>query len=122
MKMCQPHWDQLRAAIDARGMGHLGAKDSTGALERAQAEVEGTATDKTFDPLMAANFGIFNNALRAGGMYLMQQDENGNEYCPLCELEKHNHAVKAADWIREASDEQLRYCKTHKLVPDVPLA
>ena len=47
MKMCQPHWDQLKEAIDARGMGHLVLKDEAAAEARVKAEVDGTATDKT---------------------------------------------------------------------------
>jgi len=102
MKMCMPHWEQLKQAITERGLMPFVSKDGTAAVARLK-EL-GTAGDQPPDPLLAANFAIWSNALRLGGLYLMQ-----GEYCPLCELNK-NHELQggadSADWICHAADDQ----------------
>ena len=122
MKFCQSHWDRLKDAIEARGMGGLIAKSAEAVTHRIQQEVAGTATAKTFDPLMAAHWGICTNALRAGGLYLLTMDETGKERCPLCELHENVGAQHVDTWITEASEESLRYCQRNGLVPVVPPA
>jgi hypothetical protein len=123
MKMCQPHWDQLRTAIEERGLMGLVSKDGVVAVEKLSRELkkEGTETEN-FDPLMAANLAIWTNALEMGGAYLMFQDPEGNEYCPICEAIKNGKNVpqgKAEWWIDHAADEQLARARELKLVPGI---
>ena len=65
MKFCMPHWDQLKAAIEERGLMGLVSKDGVVAVDKIKRDLnqEGTAVEN-FDPLMAANFAIWSNALR----------------------------------------------------------
>jgi hypothetical protein len=77
MKFCKAHWDKLRAAIDERGLSGLVHQGGAAATEAMARELQGTATDRDFDPLMAAHWAIVNNASRViadtGGnpLYLM---------------------------------------------------
>jgi hypothetical protein len=87
MKFCQPHWDALRAAIEARGLGGLVAANGRDAHARMVAELKGTDEPADFDPLMSAHWMIVNRALEMGGLYLMTGD-----YCPICEVLKHHPA------------------------------
>lgn len=81
MRFCQLHWDNLRDAIRARGLWPLVAQNGADAIEREVQVIEGTATDATYDPLMACHWMISGRALEALGLYLM----TGN-YCPVCEV------------------------------------
>jgi hypothetical protein len=119
MKMCKPHWDQLRSAIDARGLTALVAENNKVATERIKAQLDPNSPDNAgFDPLMNANFAIWSNALEQGGGYLIFGDENGNPYCPLCESEK--HGGYPADWyITHAADDQLQRARELKLIPPI---
>ncbi len=51
MKICQAHWDRLRAAIKERGLEHLVAKDGATAMMHAVTELEGREAENDFDPL-----------------------------------------------------------------------
>jgi len=77
MMMCQEHWDRLRRAIDERGLSHLIARDSKRALEALTKEAEGTAGPNDYDPFMAANWAIMSQALKCGGLYLMEDGPDG---------------------------------------------
>ena len=114
MKLCRPHWEQLKAAIAELGMMHLVAESGKIASERITAQLENK--DHGFDPLMNANFAIWTNALELGGKYLMWNDENGNPYCPICESEKHK-GNDAEWWIKNASEEQLARARSLGLMP-----
>jgi hypothetical protein len=99
MKMCQPHWEQLRKAIDERGLSGFINKSGEAATVEITSQIHGTEDkDRPYDPLLAANFAIWSNALKCGGLYLMS-----GGYCPLCELEAHSPA-KAEDWINPCTD------------------
>lgn len=76
MKMCQRHWDGLRAEVDRLGMSHLVAKDGAEAVDRA---VKGED-----DPLMRCYWMITNRALEAIGLDLLVVGPNGEEVCPQC--------------------------------------
>lgn len=76
MRMCQHHWDMLRAAIADRGMAHLVPSNGEGAAKLAAAG--------TPDPLMSAMFSITANALDVFGPGIMGVKEDGTPYCPIC--------------------------------------
>lgn len=87
MKMCERHWSALRAAIDARGMGHLVAANGRDAFARTVAELQGNAEADDFDPLMGAHNMIWSRALSELGLYVMRPAEEGGEQpCPACDL------------------------------------
>lgn len=113
MKMCLPHWDALKDAIKERGMWPLVTESGEAATKRAVSEMENKATNETYDPLMSANFMIWNAALRTGGLYLMTGD-----YCPLCEADKHGAPGTASEWIRGCTDSVRGYCLEHGLMPN----
>lgn len=119
MKLCQPHWSDLRAAIADRGLTHLVSPNGEAAAARIQAQLQPGEPERAgFDPLLNANFAIWNNALESGGLYLMTGSPDGSEYCPLCELEA-NTPEKAATWIGYAADEQLNAARSLGLAPGV---
>lgn len=116
MKMCMPHWGELRKAIDDRGLSPLVARSGKEAAESAVRQIEGTDDKKAdFDPLMSANWAIMGRALELGGLYLMGADDKGEEYCPLCEVDK--HGGKASDWITGCCNAQLDHARELGLVP-----
>jgi hypothetical protein len=117
MKICQSHWGQLRKAIDERGLSGLVAGDGKKAHAAMVRELEGHPEPGDWDPLMSANWAIHSEALHFGGLYLMGEDENGNQYCPLCEADA--HGGHAADWIKGCCDAQLEHARELKLVPGV---
>lgn len=121
MKFCQSHWDQLGAAIEARGLSHLVAKSGADAAKRMVEELRGQATDDTYDPLMAAHWMLSGRALECGGSYLL-----GGEYCPLCEAEKGGGPGTAAQWVEGCTDAVRKHCIEKGLIlgdmkPDAPI-
>lgn len=111
MKMCQLHWVALRDAIEMRGLSGFVSKDGQTAIDRTVNDLHGAPATQTFDPLMAANFAIWSNALDQGGLYLMQGD-----CCPICESEKHGGPT-AEWWIANAAQEQLNKARELGLLP-----
>jgi hypothetical protein len=85
MRMCQAHWDRLRAAVKARGLWPLVARNGAEAMKRTVDELEGTADKATYDPLMNCVWMIYGRATQQGGLYLFTGD-----LCPICEAVKHS--------------------------------
>lgn len=110
MKMCMPHWEELKTAIDDRGLSKFIAPSGEVLAKNLVTELQGG--EKKFEPLMGANIAIMSNALQMGGLYLMTGD-----FCPLCELEKHT-PEKASNWIKYASDEQYEKAKKLNLISE----
>jgi hypothetical protein len=113
MKMCQTHWDAMRKAVDDRGMSDRIAPNGEEACKRIVEEVEGTAGPVTFDPLSSMNYAIWAEVLRVGGLYLMGAKPDGQEYCPLCEVEEGAGEGSAQNWINGAADEAKAYLDEH---------
>lgn len=116
MKFCQPHWDKLKAAVTERGMWPLVARSGAEGVARMAEEIQGTATDATYDPLMACHWMIAGRALDCLGLYVM-----GGDLCPLCEvLRVHDskpceHGCTHDDveerWINGPADAALRHVR-----------
>lgn len=108
MKFCKPHWEQLRNAINDRGLTDLVPKTGEEAIERVKKQQAngGKITPETYDPLITAHNMIVANALKAGGIYMLEGD-----FCPLCELDKNAEEMKetADDWIRKSADGVAAY-------------
>lgn len=85
MNYCQAHWDQLRTAIDAQGLGHLVTPSGSQVLTDTLAEFRGG--DKApFDPLIHACSLVLGRAMRVFGRALFTPDEQGALRCPVCML------------------------------------
>jgi hypothetical protein len=118
MRICQAHWDKLKQAIEDRGLMHLVAGSGEKAAGLVERQLQGD--DTAYDPLMAANFAIWNNALKAFGIQMM----SGDAPCPLCLMDDHKKtctepgckAEGGDDWIRYAADGQLEVAKGKGLV------
>lgn len=123
--MCQPHWDALKDAIESRGLGGLIAANARDAHARAVADLEGKSERDDFDPLMDATWMIYGRATRDFGLAMMTVDEQGNQYCPMCELVKHTpqppeghrYATNEAYFIDGPADAALAEAKARGLVP-----
>lgn len=112
MKMCMPHWERLRTAIQERGIWHLVSRNGEEAKQRLEKSLE-SGKIESFDPLISAHNMIVSNAVRSGGMYLMGEKPDGSEYCPLCELDLHltEMGEGSEEWIEAASDGVLALCR-----------
>lgn len=109
MKICQTHWEQLKQAIKAKGLFDFVSGTGKEAMTRIVGQLQGQSeTKQNFDPLMACNNMLWGNALQVGGLYLMGTDEQGNEYCPVCEADKHGQT----GWIDCAVNSAAEYVKT----------
>ncbi len=87
MKICQAHWDKMRAKLDELGIGHLGAKTGEEAATAMQRQIEdsqaggsGEPRADEWDPLMAMNFAFWSRAMEVVGLAAMSEDFG----CPLC--------------------------------------
>ena len=121
MKFCSTHWEDLRAAIAARGLDQFVAADGKEAVDAMVRQLEGTTEREDFDPLMNAHWAIFSKGLEAGGLYLMGQPQDGSNdghYCPLCELDKQTGpgGPSSVDWITFATNEQFERAKSLGLI------
>lgn len=110
MKICQAHWDKLRAKLDELGIGHLGAKSGEDAIKNIVTELEGREAENDYDPLMACNHMISSQGLRVVGLSLMAR----TECCPICEAVK----LYEQDWIDGPTNAALAYCQEQGLIKE----
>ncbi len=119
MKMCQPHWDALRAAVESRGLGYLIAANSRDAHARAVSELQGKSEADDFDPLVAAHNMIWSKSIETFGLGIM------GDFCPVCEFLKvcplpptgHKYATNDSYFIDGPADAVLEIAKELKLFP-----
>lgn len=109
MSFCQKHWDDLKAGVQQRGMWALVAPSGQAAIYRIKQELEGTPTNSTYDPLMAAHWMIMNAVLQQGGLDVINR-------CPLCVVEEHGGDAMVAEWVKGCLDSVLEYVKENKLL------
>lgn len=94
MKFCARHWESLRAAVDASGMGALVAESGDQAVSNLTRELQDGPTIDTFDPLMTAHNAIMSGAMaiikdryQQNPLMLMADDTEYPEWaCPVCAL------------------------------------
>jgi hypothetical protein len=86
MKPCKKHWNKLRTAIDARGIGHLVSSSGENAIEKfKEYEDTGAETLDNYDPLIAALMGTLAQLLRRpGGLGILSPNPDGTERCMWC--------------------------------------
>jgi len=134
MKFCQEHWDRLRQAIKARGLGDFVSASGMEAMAKEVQGLEGMPqTLSRFDPLMGAHWNIVNNAMsmlsRIGiNPFVMMTAEDGTpKACPICFLNKIAEdrdkncfdpeckwvkGTRFDSWIDRAADGVIEYMKT----------
>lgn len=116
LRWCQPHWDALREAIDARGLTPWVSKGGEMAAKRVAAELGGQGDARGFDPLLRA-WSMMNT--RIVGI-------TGNLFdCPLCQVQHHVDecrdpkctAEPPQAYIDGCTDSLLAYARELGLVP-----
>jgi hypothetical protein len=119
MNFCMNHWEKLKDAIKIRDLWQFVSGDGVKATAKIKQQIAGDSGVQVFDPLLNANFAIWNNALEMVGPYLISLDPETNEpYCPICESLKHNGPDER--WfIDNACDEQLNKAKELGLIVEV---
>jgi hypothetical protein len=115
MKICQTHWDMMRASIEARGMSSLIATSGEAALANEVAALQGE--EAPFDPLMSMHWFFTNEALRNGGLYLLTARDDGTQFCPVCEFEKHARGFVVQEVIDETADRMREHAVKERLIP-----
>lgn len=113
MKICQSHWDRIRAKLDELGIGHLGAKSGEAAIRNVVTELEGREAENDYDPLMACNNMIWSNGMRYLGLSLMAANADGSDRCPVCEIVR----ATEEEWINGPTQAALSDCRERGLVP-----
>ncbi len=108
MKMCQPHWDELRGLIEAGGYGSLIAADNEEAEKRLARELDDSAGPDDFDPLLAAQNMILGNAIDAAGPAVLAPAIDGSDHCPICFLD-------TPKWLEYAARDAIEQAKTISL-------
>jgi len=109
MNWCQPHWDQLKAAIEIRGLSKFVAKDGSENVANIREQIEGG--EEKFDPLMGA-------WIRINGYMLKSPACKGRILiCPLCILVTDCRPELVSDWIDGVADAALKYAIEEGLMP-----
>lgn len=120
MKACQAHWDELKAALEERGLEKFIAKTGSEVATRVVG-AGGTERDN-FEPLIGAYMAITNNALRVLGLSLLAPQDDGTELCPLCALIDPCGCGRGEEchfrkYIAHAADEQVEHARQLGLLP-----
>ena len=108
MQICREHAHELRNAIRQRGLWRLVTANGPTVAHHIQRSLEGKST---FDPLIAVDMLIAEQALRAFGSYLLS-----DTHCPLCEVEKNLGEGQASEWIDIDADFVLHVCRERRLI------
>jgi hypothetical protein len=118
MQFCQPHWDRLRAEIEANGLAHMVLTGEV-VFQQTVDAIEGKGQENAaFDPLMAMHNKIvekFVEPLGADGLYIFTGD-----YCPLCELDRLNPGRKLPEnWIVEGTKSLATWLRSQNMTDEV---
>lgn len=116
---CQPHWDELRQAIEAKRLSHLVSRGGVAAAAMMADELAvGAARDaEGFDPLLRAWSMINGRALEMG---------SGLVGCPLCFVQRHHDECDQpncakplpSEWIVGCADSLREYANTLGLLSE----
>jgi hypothetical protein len=61
LRFCQPHWEKMKAAVEARGLSSLVAESGLSAATNMISEITEGQTIDNFDPLMAVHWIMLGN-------------------------------------------------------------
>ena len=108
MKLCDAHREELYKQLGAAGLlaGHE-VTDPDVVRMLADDISNRPVTKSIFHPLRHSSTLLFSQALHSGGAYTLCFDENGNEYCPVCEADKHEFY----GWIESAVKATSEFAK-----------
>jgi hypothetical protein len=102
MKFCEPHWQSLREAVEATGLGALVAESGQQAARNLASEATEGPTFDNFDPLMTAH-----NAILSGAMSLIKERYNQNALMVMADDEEHPEwacPICALNWCHAEHD------------------
>lgn len=126
MKLCQSHWDKLKQGITDAGLMRYVSNDGQQAVEKIDSQLKGDDSNDTYDPLMSANFAIWNNLLRIFGLEAMAPDAPECLLCYMDEAAKNGcgdtnckeHHASGDDWVDYAVRDQVEQAKKRGLLSD----
>lgn len=112
MRICMDHWQQLRTAIEDRGLTPFVSKNGEEAARRTANISNGSEDPQDFDPLIAANMAIISYYISQVGIDGLTQD-----VCPICTAAAEADGDELPNnWINGAADDVLAVAKDKKLV------
>jgi len=111
----------LRAAIKERGIDHLCAKTGQEAHRDMQLDIEQRGQEHEYDPLMSCYWMIMNRGMEIGGLYMLRNNEDGSQRCPVCEASKHKTDDQTTEyvegfWTNGPADVVLKECQERGLI------
>lgn len=113
MNWCKPHWNQLRDAVNRKGLGSFGAQSGIQAAQELEAQLRGD--EEAFDPLFGS-WGRINCYMAES----LTKQGRGNELlalrCPLCILVEDGQPHLVANWIEGVTDDARKYAIEKKLI------
>lgn len=101
-------------------MSCLVSRDGKDATEKMVSELQGGDAKTTFDPLLSLNSHFSAEALRCGGLYIMGQNdtgENDGHICPVCEFVKHAKGFDAKEAIGNIADQMAEWARSEGMIP-----
>lgn len=113
MKFCDKHWQELKAAIAARGLEHL--------VSSSGAECAARMQGGDFEPLMGAMLSYVRNAVGVMGPVVLMPNDDGSDRCAACFLAGcpcEQKPCPFASWIDRAADDELTEARRRGLVPE----
>lgn len=106
MNWCNPHWQQLRAAVAAKGLDKLGAQTGEQAAADIQSQLQGT--EEKFDPLLGSWARL--NAKMGESLHRLGRGHEVLQLkCPMCTLVADGQPELVADWIEGVTESARRY-------------
>lgn len=88
MRFCDPHWEALIEQVkkDDEVWAHVsdGGEEIAARVEK---ELQGAQGLETYDPMMAAHWGIVNHVVEGAGLAIMTMngpEDNDKHWCPVC--------------------------------------
>lgn len=113
MNWCKPHWDQLREAIDIRGLSGFGAQTGVDAAKEMASQIEGKP--EAFDPLMGCWTRL--NAKMLESLKTQGRcDFTLMLTCPMCVLQMDGQPHLIDNWINGCVDCALQYAHEKGLI------
>lgn len=123
MRICDKHWVVCKTSVEKYGMMSLVSTSGEQAMEKIEKEIKGEAhLTEDFDPLLSMSNHFYLEALRCGGLYLMEMDghqENNGHYCPLCEFERHYDDFNVQDAVDSVASQMATWCRSENLIPKI---
>jgi len=110
MNWCQKHWDDLRTALDRKGLTEFIADSEEEAARRMAAfsAEEGDPKD-SFDPLFMCHIRVNTRMMEDIGMFME---------CPLCILLRDNDQSKVDNWLDGVTTEAWMYARDIGLIKE----